>query len=45
VHELKGHTKVVCGVAVHPEPGMPVVVSCSQDGTLKVWAKGDTNVE
>uniref|UniRef100_A0A7S2UMB4 Lissencephaly-1 homolog n=1 Tax=Attheya septentrionalis TaxID=420275 RepID=A0A7S2UMB4_9STRA len=35
VHTLKGHSAVVCCVAVHPV--FTVAVSGSEDGTIKVW--------
>jgi mitogen-activated protein kinase organizer 1 len=35
VHKLKGHTKEVCALDVHPHE--PIVVSGSVDGTIRVW--------
>jgi WD40 repeat protein len=37
VHTLKGHEKVVCGISYHPSPDTNMLVSSSQDGTVRVW--------
>jgi len=37
VHTLKGHEKVVCGISYHPTPDTNMLVSSSQDGTVRVW--------
>jgi mitogen-activated protein kinase organizer 1 len=39
VRKLRGHTKVVCGLAYHPVADTHVLLSCSQDATIKVWTK------
>jgi len=37
VHTLSGHQKVVCGISYHPKPDSNMLVSSSQDGTVRVW--------
>ena len=35
IHELVGHSSNVAAVAYHPE--LPLIVSCAEDGTVRLW--------
>jgi mitogen-activated protein kinase organizer 1 len=35
VHSFQAHASVVCGVAAHPSESC--LLTCSVDGTVKVW--------
>jgi WD40 repeat protein len=35
VHTLEGHTHNISAVAFHPE--LPVILSASEDGSIKMW--------
>lgn len=41
VKYLNGHMQEITGVAVSQDPKNPLIVSCSEDGTVRVW---DRNV-
>jgi coatomer subunit beta' len=35
IHTLSGHTQNVSVVAFHPE--LPIIISGSEDGTIRIW--------
>ena len=36
-HNFTGHSGVVTRVAFHPDPSRLQLVSCSEDGTVRLW--------
>jgi WD40 repeat protein len=43
--DLRGHKRLVSGTAWHPIPGTKVMLSTSFDGTIKLWATPDTDLQ
>jgi WD40 repeat protein len=40
---LRGHAQEITGVAVSNDKSKPLIVSASEDGTVRVWSRGNPN--